>query len=291
MTNTPTSPSSISEPSPTITITTTTTIGVSGGGESSEVKEGDVWFNVYEKCVIEEDFLLTTEQPRRWDFVLADEVKRTCYIALPMVVVLVSQNLLEVSSITMVGRRTELEHAGTTIATSLTNVTDSLASAYFGALAKSPVRDFSTRDMQGYLLRYLMFCPSCDAQEYQRIRCWESRGCKNGFIGHQHSALRVEEVIIANTILFCSRSVLGYAFGIARGSGWQHVGVYICLGSYYLIGILMALVLGFLLHPNGKGLWSGLINYWDTHPMHSAHARYVFYSLEKPGEKDKTTDV
>ncbi|GJU70767.1 MATE efflux family protein [Tanacetum coccineum] len=72
---------------------------------------------------MEEDLFLTTEQSRRWDFVLADEVKRTCYTALPMVAVLVSQNLLEVSSIMMVGHRSELELATTAIATSLTNVT------------------------------------------------------------------------------------------------------------------------------------------------------------------------
>lgn len=104
------------------------------------------------------------------------------------------------------------------------------------------------------------------------------------------SALGAVEVIIAITTLFCSRAVLGYAFGnekelvdyvkditlllcftlfadtiqailsgVARGSGWQHIGAYINLGSYYLVGIPMALVLGFLLNLKGEGLWSGLI--------------------------------
>nr|GEU85535.1 MATE efflux family protein [Tanacetum cinerariifolium] len=104
------------------------------------------------------------------------------------------------------------------------------------------------------------------------------------------SALGVMEAIIAITTLFCSRSVLGYAFGnetelvdyvkdmtlficfsiftdtiqtilsgVARGTRWQHIGAYINLGSYYLVGIPMALILGFVLHLNGKGLWSGLI--------------------------------
>ena len=67
--------------------------------------------------------LLTKEQPRRWEAVLLDEVKRTCYIALPMVVVTVSQNLLRVASMSMVGHLGELELAGTAVATSLTNVT------------------------------------------------------------------------------------------------------------------------------------------------------------------------
>lgn len=31
------------------------------------------------------------------------------------------------------------------------------------------------------------------------------------------------------------------------------------LGAYYLVGIPAALFLGFVLHLNGKGLWSGLV--------------------------------
>ncbi|KAK3036530.1 hypothetical protein RJ639_030971, partial [Escallonia herrerae] len=100
----------------------------------------------------------------------------------------------------------------------------------------------------------------------------------------------VIEVIIASTTLLCCRFVLGYAFGnekevvgnvkgmtplicflmvtdtlqavlsgVARGSGWQHIGAYVNLGAYYLAGIPMALVLGFLLHFRGNGLWMGLL--------------------------------
>lgn len=47
--------------------------------------------------------------------------------------------------------------------------------------------------------------------------------------------------------------------GVARGSGWQHIGAYVNLGAYYLVGIPAALLLGFVLHLNGKGLWSGLV--------------------------------
>ncbi|GJZ51222.1 MATE efflux family protein, partial [Tanacetum coccineum] len=102
--------------------------------------------------------------------------------------------------------------------------------------------------------------------------------------------LAAMEVIIASASLFCFRSVLGYAFGnekelvdyvkeitllicfsisadavlailsgVARGSGWQHIGAYINLGSYYLAGIPMALILGFVVHLKGVGLWWGLI--------------------------------
>lgn len=47
--------------------------------------------------------------------------------------------------------------------------------------------------------------------------------------------------------------------GVARGSGWQHIGAYVNLGSYYLVGIPVALLLGFVLDLKGKGLWSGLV--------------------------------
>ncbi|KAL9683658.1 hypothetical protein QQ045_015485 [Rhodiola kirilowii] len=47
--------------------------------------------------------------------------------------------------------------------------------------------------------------------------------------------------------------------GIARGCGWQKIGAFINLGSYYLVGIPSAIVLGFVCHLGGKGLWIGLI--------------------------------
>lgn len=46
--------------------------------------------------------------------------------------------------------------------------------------------------------------------------------------------------------------------GVARGTGWQDLGAYVNLGAYYLVGIPVALVLGFVLHLRGKGLWMGL---------------------------------
>ncbi|CAK7344211.1 unnamed protein product, partial [Dovyalis caffra] len=98
------------------------------------------------------------------------------------------------------------------------------------------------------------------------------------------------EAIIVGTILFCCRYVFGYAFsnekgvvdyvsevapllclsvimdslqtvlsGVARGCGWQHIGAYINLGAYYLVGIPVAVLLCFVLHLRGKGLWIGIL--------------------------------
>lgn len=101
--------------------------------------------------------------------------------------------------------------------------------------------------------------------------------------------LAVIEVVIASTILFSCKSILGYAFGeekevvdyveemipllslsimidclaalfsgVARGVGWQHIGAYVNFGGYYLCGIPMAFFLAFVLNWRGKGLWIGL---------------------------------
>ncbi|CAN4123618.1 unnamed protein product [Withania somnifera] len=102
--------------------------------------------------------------------------------------------------------------------------------------------------------------------------------------------LSVAELVLASITLFAVRNVWGYAFtyekevatyvaeitpilclsiimdgaqavlsGVARGSGWQHIGAYVNLGAYYLVGIPAALLLGFVLHLKGKGLWTGLV--------------------------------
>uniref|UniRef100_A0A7N0TC81 Protein DETOXIFICATION n=1 Tax=Kalanchoe fedtschenkoi TaxID=63787 RepID=A0A7N0TC81_KALFE len=47
--------------------------------------------------------------------------------------------------------------------------------------------------------------------------------------------------------------------GVARGCGWQKIGAFINLGSYYLVGIPFAILLAFVLHIGGKGLWMGII--------------------------------
>ncbi|MCD9646094.1 hypothetical protein HAX54_035619 [Datura stramonium] len=101
--------------------------------------------------------------------------------------------------------------------------------------------------------------------------------------------ISVADAVISSSVLFCCRHVVGYAFsnekevvdclsdmtpllclliasdciqavlsGVARGSGWQHLGAYVNLGSFYLVGIPVAIICGFLFHLQGKGLWIGL---------------------------------
>ncbi|KAJ9562132.1 hypothetical protein OSB04_007292 [Centaurea solstitialis] len=435
--------------------------------------------------MMEEGLLSTAEVRRGWAVVVAEEVKKTCYIALPMVVVTVSQNLLRVASMSMVGHLGEVELAGTAIANSLTNVTgfsllfgmagalETLCGQAYGAgqykkvgtytyaaiisllfvclpisimwiymdkllliLGQDPLISAEARKYSVWLIpalfpyailqllmRYLqsqsivlpMLWSSVVVLVVHVPICWSlvfwfgfegagaalaigasytlnaillgvyvyrSKSCENTrvtysgdvfpsmkeffrfaipsaimvclewwsyeivvllsgllpnpkletsvlsiclTVGALHyyipyslgaaactrvanvlgagnpkaaktailavSMLGAVEVTIASTILFCSRSVLGYAFGnekelveyvsnitvllcfsifadtiaaiisgVARGSGWQHIGAYINLGSYYIVGIPVALVLGFVVHLNGEGMWGGLMS-------------------------------
>ncbi|XP_039116331.1 protein DETOXIFICATION 10-like [Dioscorea cayenensis subsp. rotundata] len=54
-------------------------------------------------------------------------------------------------------------------------------------------------------------------------------------------------------------SLQGVLSGVARGCGWQHVGAYVNLGAFYLFGIPVAIVLAFIVHMRGKGLWIGIL--------------------------------
>ncbi|XP_022754008.1 protein DETOXIFICATION 16-like [Durio zibethinus] len=100
----------------------------------------------------------------------------------------------------------------------------------------------------------------------------------------------VTEGIIAGTVMFLGRKSWGHLYskdeevvkyvgemllliaashfidgiqsvltGAARGCGWQRIGALINLGAYYLMGIPSSIILAFIYHLGGKGLWTGLI--------------------------------
>ncbi|XP_010466967.1 PREDICTED: protein DETOXIFICATION 1 [Camelina sativa] len=91
-------------------------------------------------------------------------------------------------------------------------------------------------------------------------------------------------------LLFTFRNIIGYAFsnskevvdyvadlspllclsfildgftavlnGVARGSGWQHIGAWNNIFSYYLVGAPVGVYLAFRHDLNGKGLWCGVV--------------------------------
>ncbi|KAM1203716.1 hypothetical protein ACFX2I_019647 [Malus domestica] len=64
-------------------------------------------------------------------------------------------------------------------------------------------------------------------------------------------------LLLAFTILLnCIQPALS---GVAVGSGWQAIVAIINIGSYYLVGVPVGVVMGWLLSFGFKGLWAGMI--------------------------------
>ncbi|CAM6050639.1 unnamed protein product [Sphagnum compactum] len=52
--------------------------------------------------------------------------------------------------------------------------------------------------------------------------------------------------------------IQGVLSGVARGCGWQEYAAYANLGAFYGVGMPTAVILAFVFHLNGWGLWLGL---------------------------------
>ncbi|WOH07036.1 hypothetical protein DCAR_0626465 [Daucus carota subsp. sativus] len=63
--------------------------------------------------------------------------------------------------------------------------------------------------------------------------------------------------LLAFTILL--NSVQPVLSGVAVGSGWQSKVAYVNLGCYYLIGIPLGIILGWVFHLGVGGIWGGMI--------------------------------
>ncbi|XP_052188467.1 protein DETOXIFICATION 27-like isoform X2 [Diospyros lotus] len=64
-------------------------------------------------------------------------------------------------------------------------------------------------------------------------------------------------MLLAFTVLL--NSVQPVLSGVAVGSGWQSVVAYINLGCYYLIGVPLGLVMGWVFNYGVMGIWAGMI--------------------------------
>ncbi|KAG8372412.1 hypothetical protein BUALT_Bualt12G0063500 [Buddleja alternifolia] len=69
----------------------------------------------------------------------------------------------------------------------------------------------------------------------------------------------VSDMMFLIAVVNLADGILSVLNGIARGCGWQKIGAIVNLGSFYVIGIPLGIVLAFLLHLGGKGLWIGII--------------------------------
>ncbi|CAK9169708.1 unnamed protein product [Ilex paraguariensis] len=64
-------------------------------------------------------------------------------------------------------------------------------------------------------------------------------------------------ILLAFTILL--NSVQPVLSGVAVGSGWQAYVAYINVGCYYLIGVPLGVVMGWVFDQGVKGIWAGMI--------------------------------
>ncbi|CAL5005696.1 unnamed protein product [Urochloa decumbens] len=71
------------------------------------------------------------------------------------------------------------------------------------------------------------------------------------------SAVHNLSLLLAFTVLL--NSVQPVLSGVAVGSGWQALVAYVNIGSYYLVGVPLGVILGWPLRFGVGGIWSGLI--------------------------------
>ncbi|TXG60128.1 hypothetical protein EZV62_014701 [Acer yangbiense] len=64
-------------------------------------------------------------------------------------------------------------------------------------------------------------------------------------------------LLLAFTILL--NSVQPVLSGVAVGSGWQSYVAYINLGCYYVIGVPLGFVMGWVFNQGVMGIWAGMI--------------------------------
>ena len=57
--------------------------------------------------------------------------------------------------------------------------------------------------------------------------------------------------LVSALILYLFFTYTQYA-GIARGCGWQKIGAFVNLGSYYIVGVPFGILLAFVFHIGGK---------------------------------------
>ncbi|MQL78656.1 hypothetical protein Taro_011084, partial [Colocasia esculenta] len=48
--------------------------------------------------------------------------------------------------------------------------------------------------------------------------------------------------------------------GVAIGAGWQAIVAYVNIGCYYLLGVPLGIVMGFVLGMGVKGVWCGMLS-------------------------------
>ncbi|KAF9609081.1 hypothetical protein IFM89_012646 [Coptis chinensis] len=72
------------------------------------------------------------------------------------------------------------------------------------------------------------------------------------------SAVNQLSILLAFTVLL--NSIQPVLSGVAVGSGWQALAAIINIGSYYIIGVPLGVLTGWVFHFGIQGMWSGMIS-------------------------------
>eukprot|EP00262_Sarcandra_glabra_P011376 TRINITY_DN2728_c0_g3_i2.p1 TRINITY_DN2728_c0_g3~~TRINITY_DN2728_c0_g3_i2.p1 ORF type:complete len:507 (-),score=62.94 TRINITY_DN2728_c0_g3_i2:283-1737(-) len=111
-------------------------------------------------------------------------------------------------------------------------------------------------------------------------------------------------ILLAFSVLL--NSIQPVLSGVAVGAGWQHIVAYVNIGCYYVIGIPLGILLGYLTSLEIKGIWIGMMcgiaaqtfvllfitqrTDWDLQ-VEKASARLNKWFLPKPNGSDVNTSL
>ncbi|CAN1326456.1 Protein DETOXIFICATION 16 [Linum perenne] len=68
----------------------------------------------------------------------------------------------------------------------------------------------------------------------------------------------VAQILLLTSAFHLFDAIQSVLSGTCRGCGRQKIGAVVNLGAYYLLGVPCSIVLAFVFHMGGKGLWTGL---------------------------------
>ncbi|GJM89691.1 hypothetical protein PR202_ga05903 [Eleusine coracana subsp. coracana] len=203
-----------------------------------------------------------------WWSDMAREGGKVGRVALPMAAVSLSQYAVQVASNMMVGHLPGvLPLAASAIATSLATVSGFSLLTSLGFIGASLAISLSYWLNVIMLASYIRYSNSCkETRSLPSIEAFKGIGlflrlalpsalmlCNDKGV-----VVYVNAIVPFMCVSVAADSIQGVLSGIARGCGWQHLGAYVNLGSFYLVGIPVALFLGFVLKMEGKGLWMGI---------------------------------
>ncbi|CAN1232450.1 Protein DETOXIFICATION 40 [Linum perenne] len=79
------------------------------------------------------------------------------------------------------------------------------------------------------------------------------------FTGGEEVAALVSDLCPLLAIAIILNGIQAVLSGVAVGCGWQEFVAYVNIGSYYVVGIPMGVILGFYFNFGVKGIWSGMV--------------------------------